>query len=77
MAAVPAQNGDVTGLLGEILESVKQLRAENSELASAIDQINGRVNILASVKEVKTRKDVYYFVSATVTDKMTSGDREI
>jgi len=59
MAAVPAQNGDVTGLLGEILESVKQLRAENSELASAIDQINGRVNILASVKEVKTRKDVY------------------
>jgi len=59
MATAPAQNGDLTGLLGEILESVKQLRAENSELASAIDQINGRVNILASVKEVKTRKDLY------------------
>ena len=42
--------------LAEILESVKQLRAENSDLASAIDQINGRINILASLKEVKTRE---------------------
>jgi len=56
MTTTQAQNGDFAGLLGEILESVKQLRAENSELASAVDRINGRVNIIASVKEVKTRK---------------------
>src|SRR5579871_6570382 len=49
-------NGDFAGLLAEILESVKQLRAENLDLASAIEQINGRINILASLKEVKTRE---------------------
>jgi hypothetical protein len=43
------QTGDSAGPLAEILEIVKQLRAE-------VDQINGRLNILASLKEVKTRE---------------------
>jgi hypothetical protein len=56
MSSTQEPGGNVAGLLAEILESVKQLRAENSDLASAIDQINGRINILASVKEIKTRE---------------------
>lgn len=32
---------------------MKALRQENTELASAVDLINGRVNVLAGVKQVK------------------------
>lgn len=40
-------------VLKEILEGLKAMRLENSQLASAIDKINGRVNVLAGVKQVK------------------------
>ena len=40
-------------VLKEILEGLKAMRQENSQLASAIDKINGRVNVLAGVKQVK------------------------
>lgn len=40
-------------LLKEILASMKALRQENTQLASAVDLINGRVNVLAGVKQVK------------------------
>jgi hypothetical protein len=40
-------------LLKEILESMNALRKENSQLATAIDTINGRVNMLAGVKAVQ------------------------
>ncbi|KAF2404560.1 GTP cyclohydrolase-like protein II [Trichodelitschia bisporula] len=43
---------NISGVLSEILEGLKVLQQENSHLASAIDEINGRVNILASVKQV-------------------------
>ena len=55
MSTHNGHSGDSAGLLAEILDGVKQLRTENSDLASAIEQINGRINILASLKEVKTR----------------------
>jgi hypothetical protein len=40
-------------LLKEILAGMKALRQENTQLASAVDLINGRVNVLAGVKQVK------------------------
>lgn len=42
-----------SAVLKEILEGLKAMRQENSQLASAIDKINGRVNVLAGVKQVK------------------------
>ncbi|KAF2012877.1 GTP cyclohydrolase II [Aaosphaeria arxii CBS 175.79] len=40
-------------LLKDILDGLNALRKENSELASAIDGINGRVNMLAGVKQLQ------------------------
>ena len=40
-------------VLKEILDGLKALRQENSQLASAVDLINGRVNMLAGVKQLK------------------------
>lgn len=40
-------------LLKELLEGMNALRKENSQLASAIDGINGRVNMLAGIKQLK------------------------
>ncbi|KAF2756035.1 GTP cyclohydrolase II [Pseudovirgaria hyperparasitica] len=48
----PAASQDVAGLLAEVLTSLKTLQQDNANLASSIDAINGRVNILAGVKQV-------------------------
>ena len=40
-------------VLKEILEGLKSLRTENAELAASVDKINGRVNILAGIKQIK------------------------
>ena len=40
-------------LLKEILEGLKSLRQEPSQLASSVDAINGRVNMLAEIKQIK------------------------
>lgn len=45
-------SGDAA-LLHEILASLKTIQQENTHLAAAVDAINGRVNILAGVKQVK------------------------
>jgi len=39
-------------VLAQIMESLLALRKDNSTLASAVDEINGRVNMLAGVKQV-------------------------
>lgn len=46
-----ASSGDA--LLKEILDGMNALRKENSQLATAIDTINGRVNMLAGVKQLQ------------------------
>ncbi|KAJ4302995.1 putative GTP cyclohydrolase [Kalmusia sp. IMI 367209] len=46
-------NSSSDALLKEILEGMNSLRKENSQLASAIDAINGRVNMLAEIKQIK------------------------
>jgi hypothetical protein len=45
-------SGDAS-VLQEILASLKTIQQENTHLAAAVDAINGRVNILAGVKQVK------------------------
>jgi hypothetical protein len=40
-------------VLRDILEGLKAMRLENSHLAAAVDKINGRVNMLAGIKQLK------------------------
>lgn len=44
---------DDNAILHEILASLKTIRQENTQLAAAVDAINGRVNILAGVKQMQ------------------------
>ncbi|KAJ9662971.1 putative GTP cyclohydrolase [Coniosporium apollinis] len=44
---------DLSGLLNEILLGMKSLQRDNLQLSSAVDAINGRVNMLAGVKSVQ------------------------
>jgi hypothetical protein len=56
-------------LLKEILASMKALRQENTQLASAVDLINGRVNVLAGVKQVKEEAMKAESTGASVSEK--------
>lgn len=40
-------------VLKEILDGLKALRTENSVLAASVDKINGRVNMLAEIKQLR------------------------
>lgn len=44
---------DTNALLQEILSSLKSLKQDHAQLASAVDTINGRVNTLAGVKQIQ------------------------
>lgn len=44
---------DQTALLKDILESLKVLQLSHTQLASNVDAISGRVNILSGIKEVR------------------------
>lgn len=46
-------NPDVSALLGEILSGLKTLQQDNAQLSSQVDAINGRVNMLAGIKQVQ------------------------
>jgi hypothetical protein len=47
-----ATNDSISSVLSEILASVKALQVENHVLASRVDEINGKVNVLSSLKQV-------------------------
>lgn len=47
-----ASHPDQTVLLKEVLDAVRALQINQSQLVSNVDAINGRVNILAGIKEV-------------------------
>lgn len=44
---------DQTALMKDVLEALKVLTANQTHLAANVDAINGRVNILAGIKEVE------------------------
>jgi hypothetical protein len=49
-----AANEDAAAILKEVLTTVKSLQLSQEQLASHVDAINGRVNILAGIKEVES-----------------------
>ena len=51
MADATSSTQDSAALLREILSTLKSLKQDHAQLASAVDAINGRVNVLASVKQ--------------------------
>jgi hypothetical protein len=55
--ATMATNGDsapdTAAMLKEILLSVRSLKQENAQLSASVDAINGRVNTLAGIKQIK------------------------
>lgn len=44
---------DQTALLKQVLDALKVLQINQSQLVSNVDAINGRVNVLAGIKEVE------------------------
>ena len=54
MATAP----EVTTMLSDILKSLQRLQEEHNQLASAVDAISGKVNVLASTKQLRDRKPV-------------------
>lgn len=72
--AAPA--ADQTALMKDVLEALKVLTANQTQLAANVDAINGRVNILAGIKEVEhaatasnSRQDVPSSVAAHIDNK--------
>lgn len=51
MSTTNGASTDTAALLQEILTSVRSLKQEQSELASTVEAINGRVNILSAVRQ--------------------------
>ena len=43
---------DIAGLLTQVLEDIKTIKSENARLTNQLDSINGKVNILSSVKQI-------------------------
>jgi hypothetical protein len=46
-------SSDQTKIMKEVLEALKALQINQVQLASNVDAINGRVNVLAGLKEVR------------------------
>jgi hypothetical protein len=53
MATNGAPAMDTAAMLQEILLSVRSLKQEHSQLSASVDAINGRVNILAGIKQTQ------------------------
>ena len=50
MSSTPS---DQTDLMKEVLDTLKNLKMNQDQLASNVDAITGRVNVLAGMKEVR------------------------
>ena len=48
-----SSSSDQTALLKEVLEALKSLHLNQVQLASNVDAITGRVNVLAGIQEVR------------------------
>ncbi|KAL9090433.1 MAG: hypothetical protein Q9159_001962 [Coniocarpon cinnabarinum] len=47
----------IEGILEEILKSLQKLQKEHDSLASAVDAINGKVNVLSTIKQAKDKSE--------------------
>jgi hypothetical protein len=59
---------DQTALMKEVLDALKNLQMNQVQLASNVDAITGRVNVLAGMKEVR---DVAADASSAASSKST------
>ncbi|KAF2272302.1 GTP cyclohydrolase II [Westerdykella ornata] len=66
-----AETNSSDALLKDILDGMNALRKENAQLATAIDAINGRVNMLAGVKQLQDDA-----VNGTAKDASSSSSKE-
>jgi predicted nuclease with TOPRIM domain len=57
---------DIAGLLTQVLEDIKTIKSENARLNTQLDSINGKVNILSSVKQINESAERCKFVSRRV-----------
>jgi hypothetical protein len=57
-----AKQEDIAGLLTQVLEDIKTIKSENVRLNNQLDSINGKVNILSSVKQINESAEPCKFV---------------
>ena len=62
-------------LLKKVLEELTALRQDNAQLASAVDGINGRVNMLAGIKQIKDEAKVVSS-NGTASEKAKESESE-
>jgi len=67
------ENGkdSMASVLQEILTSINGLKDQHVELASAVDAITGRVNVLAGVKQIQAAKP------STVSSSHSNGTKDL
>ena len=71
---------DLAGLLTQVLEDIKTIKSENARLTTQLDSINGKVNILSSVKQINESAEpcklwplfVYIYMPASMCIRMSS-----
>lgn len=73
-------SSDQTEIMKEVLETLKTLQINQVQLASNVDAINGRVNVLAGLKEVREAggsdsvQDPKKFETAPIIDEPAAHD---
>jgi hypothetical protein len=55
------QQEDLAGLVKQLLDEVKTIKADNTRLTTQLDSINGKVNILSSVKQINESAETCKF----------------
>ncbi|KIW09387.1 uncharacterized protein PV09_00281 [Verruconis gallopava] len=73
MAAASSQE-DIAGLLAQLLEDIKTIKSDNARLTSQLDSINGKVNILSSVKQINESAELS--TSSQQTAPATGAEQE-
>jgi hypothetical protein len=65
--SIMAFDANVLDVLNSIVDTLKSLQKDNAHLASSIDEINGRVNTLATIKQFRDGASISTSSSSGVT----------
>ena len=72
-----ASSGDQTALMMEILATLQKLQVDQTQLASNVDAISGRVNVLAGMKEVRELAAAQSPISGSASESTPAKQMEI
>ena len=72
-----ASSGDQTALMKEILATLHKLQMNQTQLASNVDAISGRVNVLAGMKEVRDISEAQGTNSGSISEGAAAKQMEI